>query len=73
VQANTIPSGHVAGAVAAGLAVISVSATAGWVLLGLALMIAVSAVVGRYHYAVDCVLGALVAVAAAFLVVRSPL
>jgi hypothetical protein len=65
VQANTIPSGHVAGAVAASLAVMSVSAPAGWVLLAAAAAITVSAIAGRYHYTVDCVLGSLVAVAAA--------
>jgi membrane-associated phospholipid phosphatase len=62
VQANTIPSGHVAGAVAAALAVMAVSTTAGWILMGIAMAIAASAVAGRYHYAVDCVLGAAVAV-----------
>jgi hypothetical protein len=61
VQANTIPSGHVAGAVAAGLAVMSVNMMAGWVLLGVAVAITVAAIVGRYHYTADCVLGALVA------------
>jgi membrane-associated phospholipid phosphatase len=65
VQANTIPSGHVAGAVAAALAVMFVSATAGSILLVIAVLVSVSAVVGRYHYAVDCALGALVALAAA--------
>jgi membrane-associated phospholipid phosphatase len=69
VQANTIPSGHVAGAVAAALAVMTVSAPAGWILLTIALLITVSAVVGRYHYAVDCVLGALVAASASLVVV----
>ncbi len=64
VQANTIPSGHVAGAVAAALAVMSVSTAAGWILMGMAVAIAASAIAGRYHYAVDCVLGAMVAVAA---------
>jgi membrane-associated phospholipid phosphatase len=68
VQANTIPSGHVAGAVAAALAVMAVSTTAGWMLLAIAALIAVSAVVGRYHYAVDCALGALVAAAASLVV-----
>jgi hypothetical protein len=65
VQANTLPSGHVAGALAAALAVMAVSATAGSILMVMAFLIAASAVAGRYHYAVDCVLGALVAVAAA--------
>lgn len=63
VQANTIPSGHVAGAVAAGLALMSVSPWVGGLLLAAAGLIAVAAVAGRYHYVVDCVAGASVAVA----------
>lgn len=65
VQACTIPSGHVAGAVAAALAVMPVSATASVVFLAMSIVIAASATAGRYHYAVDCVLGALVAIVAA--------
>ena len=61
IQVNTIPSGHVAGAVAAGLAVLSWLPVAGVVLLVIATLIAVAATLGRYHYAVDCVLGAGVA------------
>jgi hypothetical protein len=61
VQANTLPSGHVSGAVAAALGVMAVNATAGWVLLAVAVAIAVAAVAGRYHYAVDCVTGAVTA------------
>ncbi len=68
VQANTIPSGHVAGAVAAALAVLPLSATAGAVLLILAALITAAAVTGRYHYVVDCVLGAVVAVGASLAV-----
>ena len=64
VQACTIPSGHVAGAVAAALAVMPVSMTAGVVFLAMSVLIAASATAGRYHYAVDCALGALVAVIA---------
>jgi hypothetical protein len=64
VQACTIPSGHVAGAVAAALAVMPVSTTAGLVFLVMSIVIAASATAGRYHYAVDCALGALVAVVA---------
>ena len=61
VQANTIPSGHVAGAVAAGLALMPVSVWMGALLLTSALVIAVAAVAGRYHYLVDCAAGAAVA------------
>jgi hypothetical protein len=64
VQACTIPSGHVAGAVAAALAVLPVSITASIVFLAMSVLIAASATAGRYHYAVDCALGGLVAVAA---------
>ena len=64
VQANTLPSGHVAGAVAAALAVWPVDATAGAALLILAVLIAIAAAVCRYHYMVDCVTGAAVAVVA---------
>jgi membrane-associated phospholipid phosphatase len=64
VQACTIPSGHVAGAVAAALAVMPVSITASVVFLFLSVLIAASATAGRYHYAIDCVLGAVVAVIA---------
>jgi hypothetical protein len=62
VQANTIPSGHVAGAVAAGLALMDVSVWMGALLLAGAVLIAVAAVAGRYHYLVDCVAGVAVAV-----------
>jgi hypothetical protein len=64
VQACTIPSGHVAGAVAAALAVLPVSVAASVVFFFVSVLIAASATAGRYHYAIDCVLGALVAAAA---------
>ena len=63
VQANTLPSGHVAGAVAASLAVMSVNPVVGWALMGMAGVIAIAAIAGRYHYVVDCVAGAGVALA----------
>lgn len=63
IQANTIPSGHAAGAMAVALAVGSTLPAAGVVFLFLALSIAVATVLGRYHYAVDSVLGVLVAIA----------
>ena len=59
---NTIPSGHAAGAVA-------VAITLGWLhsplapVFGLvALAICIATVVGRYHFVVDTVAGAAVAV-----------
>lgn len=56
---NTFPSGHVAGALAAALAVSdAVPAAAIPMAIG-ATLIAISTVIGRYHYAVDGVAGAL--------------
>ena len=63
VQANTLPSGHVSGAVAAALGVMAVNAVAGWWLMAMAGLIAVGAIAGRYHYVVDCAAGAAVALA----------
>jgi hypothetical protein len=68
VQANTIPSGHVAGALAAALAVMPLNAAIGGVLLAASVAIGVAAVAGRYHYVVDCVAGATVAIVVASLV-----
>lgn len=59
IGANTFPSGHVAGSLAVALAVGSVMPVAGVVLFALAAGIAVATVVGRYHYIVDAVAGAL--------------
>jgi hypothetical protein len=57
VQGTTIPSGHVAGPVAASLGVWMVAPQyAPWFLAGAAL-IAAATVAGRYHYAIDAVMG----------------
>jgi len=56
---NTFPSGHVAGALAAALAVSEAVPSAGVPMMLGAGLIAVSTVVGRYHYAVDGIAGAL--------------
>lgn len=61
IQANTIPSGHTSGAMAAALVVMSAGPALGALFLVLALSIAVASVVGRYHYAIDSLLGILVA------------
>jgi membrane-associated phospholipid phosphatase len=60
VQLNTFPSGHVATAVAAALAVGSSMPVTGVALGGLAAAIAVACVVRRYHYAADALAGVLV-------------
>jgi membrane-associated phospholipid phosphatase len=57
VQWNTFPSGHVATAVAAALAVTAREPLAGSVLGILAAGIAAAAVVGRYHYLADTAAG----------------
>ena len=67
IQVNTLPSGHAAGACATALAVLSVSTAAGIPFLFLAISISIATVVGRYHYLVDTVLGALVALAVWFM------
>ncbi len=68
-QWNTFPSGHVAGAVACGLALVPHVPLAGVVVLSLAMLIAVASVAGRYHYAADAIAGVVVALLA-FLVAR---
>ena len=65
-QLNTFPSGHVAVAAAAAAGVAVVSPVAGAMVALVAAAIAVGAVAGGYHYAVDVILGIVVA-AAAFL------
>jgi membrane-associated phospholipid phosphatase len=62
IQANTVPSGHAAGAVATALAVVDVMPHAGVVFLVIAGAIVAATVLGRYHYLVDSLLGIAVAV-----------
>ncbi len=68
-QANTFPSGHAAGALAAALAVAMVWPAAGAVFGVVAVSIMAGSVVGEYHYAGDALTGALTAVAAWGLVI----
>jgi membrane-associated phospholipid phosphatase len=62
-RVNTFPSGHAAGSLAVALAVIGTLPSAGAVLIVLAAAICVACVVGRYHYVIDVVAGAAVALA----------
>jgi len=64
IQANTVPSGHAAGAVATALAVADAMPLAGVVFLLLAAAIVAATVLGRYHYLVDSLLGIVVALGA---------
>ena len=59
---NTFPSGHAAASIAVALAVIGALPWTGAILLVLATAICVACVVGRYHYVIDVVAGAAVAV-----------
>jgi hypothetical protein len=68
IHANTCPSAHVAITMASALALLVVApAWVGSVFLVLAISVAMGAVVGRYHYGADAVLGAAAAVAALLL------
>ena len=68
IHANTIPSGHAAVAVATALGVGAALPQAGALLLVVAAGIVFATVAGRYHYALDSLLGVAVAVAAWMLV-----
>jgi membrane-associated phospholipid phosphatase len=61
IRVNTFPSGHVAVSLAAGLAVIAAMPLTGAILLVLAASVSVACIVGRYHYAVDVLAGAVLA------------
>jgi hypothetical protein len=66
-ELNTFPSGHVAVAAAVALTVFPVSRAAGVFFSIAAIGIAAGAAVGRYHYGVDVIAGALVGIAAALI------
>ncbi len=60
IQAISFPSGHVAASLAIALVLLQYLPVAGAIFLVITLWIAIAAVVGRYHYAIDVVLGAAV-------------
>jgi hypothetical protein len=62
IHVNTFPSGHAAEALAVALLVVTAPAPYAIGMLAAALAISAGAVLGRYHYAADAVLGWLVAV-----------
>jgi hypothetical protein len=64
IKVNTFPSGHVAGAVAASMALMRPLPMAGACYLVITVGITLGAIRGRYHYSIDAVAGALVAVGA---------
>jgi membrane-associated phospholipid phosphatase len=63
-ELNTFPSGHAAGAVAAALVVCQASPVAGLFFVPAAISVAGGTVVGDYHYIIDALTGALVAITA---------
>jgi membrane-associated phospholipid phosphatase len=63
IQAISFPSAHVASALGTSLAVWHYLPLAGAVFLAISFWIAVAAIAGGYHYAIDVVLGAVVSVA----------
>jgi membrane-associated phospholipid phosphatase len=67
IQINTFPSAHVAAAVAAALVLMRFAPVAGLSFLFISAGIAAGAVAGRYHYILDVVLGAAIAVVAVLL------
>lgn len=64
IKVNTFPSGHVAGAVSASLALMPPLPLAGACYMIIAVGIVLGSVRGRYHYSVDALLGTLVAIGA---------
>ena len=64
IKVNTFPSGHVAGAVSASLALMRILPAAGICYLIIAVGIVLGSVRGRYHYALDAMAGAVVAIVA---------
>jgi len=63
IQAISFPSAHVAAALAISLVLLHYVPLAGAIFLAITFWIAVAAIVGGYHYVIDVVLGALLALA----------
>jgi membrane-associated phospholipid phosphatase len=70
IRANTFPSGHVAVSIAVALAVASAMPVTGAVLLAVAVGISVACVIGRYHYAMDVITGAVLGAAVSGIVLK---
>lgn len=65
IHLNTFPSAHVASTIGASLVLMRFVPAVGVIFLLMALSIAAGAVVGRYHYALDVILGAMLAICVA--------
>lgn len=68
IQTNTLPSAHVAASLAVALITTRFVPVAGFFLLPFAILIAISAAAGRYHYVADVLIGAVLSIVV-FLVV----
>ncbi len=64
IHANTFPSAHVAASMACALVLLRFNVWVGLAFLFVAVSIALGAVAGRYHYAIDAIAGTAVALAA---------
>jgi membrane-associated phospholipid phosphatase len=62
IQANTFPSGHVAASFAVSLELLAHSTAAGCIFLLMSVAVAGGAFWGRYHYGLDVLIGALMAI-----------
>ncbi len=62
IQVNTFPSAHAAASMAVALALLPLAPIAGWILVWIAVSIALAAVAGRYHFSADVFLGTAIAV-----------
>jgi membrane-associated phospholipid phosphatase len=62
IHANTFPSGHVAASLAVALVLLNHALGVGLLFLAVAICIAAGAFFGRYHYSVDVIIGAALAV-----------
>jgi len=63
IQVNTFPSAHVATALSVSLVLLHLLPQAGIAFLWISVSIAIGAVLGRYHYAADALIGAAAAIA----------
>jgi len=72
IHLNTFPSAHVAATVGASLVLIAWVPAAGVIFMLIALSIAAGAVLGRYHFALDVILGVLLPVCIRGLLVYAP-
>jgi membrane-associated phospholipid phosphatase len=69
IRVNTFPSGHVAVSLAIAAALVDRLPVTGAILFVLALSVSLGAIVGRYHYVIDILTGAVLAAAVCLVVV----